>query len=125
MRGLLQGLILEVVRDTSPALPNGAAKELPNAAIKLEWFHIVQIFTGLVDAVRKLEGKEEPLPNDLRWAVLKRNQLGHLTDNQVLALAEIVDQGCIRRRPGESRESWRGCAAQRHRVRRAGASRTA
>ena len=29
----------------------------------------------------------------LRWAVLKRGQVGHLTDNQLLALAEIIEQG--------------------------------
>lgn len=43
--------------------------------------------------MRKLEGKEKPLPKQLRWAVLKRGQVGHLTDNQLVALAEIIDQG--------------------------------
>lgn len=87
------GKILEVVCDMSPAFLSGVAEELPNAAVTVDWFHIVQVFTRSVDAVRKLEGKEKPLPNHLRWAVLKRGQLGHLTDNQLLALAEIVEQG--------------------------------
>ena len=87
------GQILEVVCDMSPAFLSGVAEELPNASVTVDWFHIVQVFTRSVNAVRKLEGKERPLPNHLRWAVLKRGQLGHLTDNQLLALAEIVDQG--------------------------------
>ena len=51
------------------------------------------MFNRSVDTVRKLEGKEKPLPKQLRWAALKRGQVGHLTDNQLVALAEIIYQG--------------------------------
>ncbi|GAB3325576.1 hypothetical protein GCM10027428_34830 [Haliea atlantica] len=85
--------VLEVVCDMSPAFINGVKEHLPEATITVDWFHIVQVFTRSVDSVRKLEGKEKPLPKQLRWAVLKRGQVGHLTDNQLLALAEIIDQG--------------------------------
>ncbi len=85
--------VLKVVCDMSPAFINGVKEHLPEATITVDWFHIVQVFTRSVDSVRKLEGKEKPLPKQLRWAVLKRGQVGHLTDNQLLALAEIIDQG--------------------------------
>ena len=83
--------VLEVVCDMSPAFISGVNKHLPNAAITVDWFHIVQVFTRSVDTVRKLKGKEQPPPKQLRWAVLKRGQVGHLTDNQLVALAEIID----------------------------------
>ena len=87
------GQILEVVCDMAPAFLQGVTEQLPNAAITVDWFHIVQIFTRSVDEVRKLEGKEKPLPNHLRWAVLKRGELDHLTTNQLIALAEMATQG--------------------------------
>jgi transposase len=87
------GQILEVVCDMSPAFLQGVAEQLPNATITVDWFHIVQIFTRSVNDVRKLEGKEKPLPNHLRWAVLKRGEFEHLTTNQLQALAEIINQG--------------------------------
>tara|TARA_R110002073_G_C9393285_1_gene573936 strand:+ start:79 stop:1326 length:1248 start_codon:yes stop_codon:yes gene_type:complete len=85
--------ILEVVCDMSPAFLSGIAEALPNASVTVDWFHIVQIFTRSMDDVRKLEGKEKPLPNHLRWATLKRGDYTHLTENQLLALAEMVEQG--------------------------------
>jgi len=87
------GQILEVVCDMSPAFLKGVEEHLPNATITVDWFHIVQVFTRSVDDVRKLEGKEKPLPNHLRWALLKRGELDHLTTNQLIALAEISTQG--------------------------------
>jgi hypothetical protein len=87
------GQILEVVCDLSPAFLHGVSEQLPNATITVDWFHIVQVFTRSVDDVRKLEGKEKPLPNHLRWALLKRGELEHLTTNQLIALAEITTQG--------------------------------
>jgi transposase len=87
------GQILEVVCDMSPAFLQGVSEQLPNATITVDWFHIVQVFTRSVDDVRKLEGKEKPLPNHLRWALLKRGELEHLTTHQLIALAEITTQG--------------------------------
>ncbi|WP_221913915.1 ISL3 family transposase, partial [Thiorhodospira sibirica] len=85
--------IVEVVCDMSPAFLSGVAKELPNASVTVDGFHIVQTFTRSVDEVGKLEGREKPLPNHLRWAVLKRGTPGNLTDNQTIAIAEMLTQG--------------------------------
>ena len=87
------GQILEVVCDMSPAFLSGIRGHLPNAQVTVDWFHIVQIFTRALDEVRKAEGHEKPLPNHLRWAVLKRGEASHLTANQLYALAELVNQG--------------------------------
>ena len=76
-----------------PAFLRGVEQHLPGASITGDWFHIVQLFTRSVDAVRKLEGKEKPLPNHLRWAVLKRGHVDHLTTNQLVAIAEMTKQG--------------------------------
>lgn len=85
--------ILEVVCDMSPAYLTGIGEQLPNAAVTVDWFHIVQVFTRSVDEVRKREGREKPLPKHLRWAVLKRGKLTHLTKHQLFALAEMTHQG--------------------------------
>ena len=85
--------ILEVVCDMSPAFLSGIKTHLPNAQVTVDWFHIVQLFTRSVDEVRKAEGREKPLPNHLRWAVLKRGEADHLTANQLKALAELVEHG--------------------------------
>ena len=57
--------VLEVVCDMSPAFINGVKEHLPEATTTVDWFHIVQVFTRSVDSVRKLEGKEKPLPKQL------------------------------------------------------------
>jgi len=85
--------ILEVVCDMSPAFLSGIAKQLPNAEVTVDWFHIVQTFTRAVDEVRKGEGRIKPLPKHLRWAVLKRGDADHLTTRQLKAMAELLDQG--------------------------------
>jgi transposase len=61
--------------------------------VTVDWFHIVQIFTRALDEVRKAEGRVKPLPKHLRWAVLKRGDVDHLTTNQLKAMAELLDQG--------------------------------
>jgi len=85
--------ILEVVCDMSGAFLSGVAEQLPNAQVTVDWFHIVQIFTRALDEVRKAESRTKPLPKHLRWAVLKRGDLDHLTTHQLMALAELLDQG--------------------------------
>lgn len=85
--------ILEVVCDMSGAFLSGVAKQLPNAQVTVDWFHIVQIFTRALDEVRKAENRVKPLPKHLRWAVLKRGDVDHLTTNQLMAIAELLDQG--------------------------------
>jgi len=85
--------VREVVCDMSPAFLSGIAEHLPKAEVTVDWFHIVQLFTKAVDEVRKAEGAEKPLPNHLRWAVLKKGDAERLTKNQLYALAELVKQG--------------------------------
>ena len=85
--------VLEVVCDMSGAFLSGIAEHLPKAEVTVDWFHIVQLFTTAVDDVRKAEGQEKPLPNHLRWAVLKRGEADRLTTNQLYALAELLKQG--------------------------------
>ena len=58
------------------------------AAVTVDWFHVVQLFTRVVDEVRRAEVKRSKLPKALRWAVLKRAD-GRLTEAQVTALAEL------------------------------------
>ena len=43
----------EVVCDMSPAFLAAAAENFPNAALTVDWFHVVQLFTTAVDQVRK------------------------------------------------------------------------
>ena len=77
----------------SPAFLRGVEQSVPGASITVDWFHIVQLLTRSVDAVRTLEGKEKPLPNHLSWAVLQRGHMEHLTTNQLVAIAEMTKQG--------------------------------
>jgi transposase len=113
--------VLEVVCDMSPAFLAGIAEQLPEAEVTVDWFHIVQTFTRGVDEVTKSEGRERPLPTHLRWAVLKRGEVDHLTTNQLYALAELTRQGLdtatawrikeklpwIRRAPTPRAAKWR------------------
>jgi transposase len=59
-----------------------------NAAVTVDWFHVVQMFTKAVDDVRRAEAKHSRLPKSLRWAILKRAD-GRLTKAQADALAEL------------------------------------
>jgi transposase len=83
--------VLEVVCDMSGAFISGVKEHLPQAEITVDWFHMVQIFTKAVDAVRKAENAKVTLPKHLRWAVLKNGEAEHLTANQIHALAELKE----------------------------------
>ena len=54
--------IAEVVCDMSGAFL---------AAVTVDWFHVVQMFTKAVDDVRRIEAKHSKLPKALRWAILE------------------------------------------------------
>jgi len=88
LRGGKPGRIKEVVCDMSPAFLAALAKEFPAAAVTVDWFHVVQLFTRAVDDVRKAEYKLVKMPAATRWAVLKAGD-GKLTDKQAMALAEL------------------------------------
>lgn len=80
--------IVEVVCDMSPAFLAAIGETFDSAEVTVDWFHVVQLFTKAVDAVRKAEAKNNALPKALRWAVLKAAD-GKLTDKQAVALAEL------------------------------------
>jgi len=83
------GNIREVVCDMSPAFLAALAKEFPDAAVTVDWFHVVQVFTKAVDEVRKAERRQVRMPAASRWAVLKAHDGGKLTEKQAAALAEL------------------------------------
>jgi transposase len=85
--------ILEVVCDMSGAFLSAVPKHLPNAQITVDWFHIVKTFSDALNEVRKAESRIKPLPKNLRWAILKRGEVDHLTTNQLKAMAELLAQG--------------------------------
>jgi transposase len=82
------GRLVEVVCDMSGAFLAAVGESFPKAAITVDWFHVVQLFTKALDAVRRAEAKAAKLPKALRWAILKRAD-GHLTKAQAAALAEL------------------------------------
>jgi transposase len=82
------GRIVEVVCDMSPAFLAAIAETFARANVTVDWFHVVQLFTRAVDAVRKAEAKHNRMPKALRWAVLKAAD-GRLTTKQAAALAEL------------------------------------
>ena len=80
--------IQEAVCDMSPAFLTAVGEEFPDAAVTVDWFHVVQLFTKAVDDVRKAERRQTQLPAATRWAVLKAAD-GRLTDKQLAALVEL------------------------------------
>jgi transposase len=84
--------VAEVVCDMSPAFLAALAQGFPNAAVTVDWFHVVQLFTTAVDQVRKAEARSRELPKAIRWAVLKAGDR-NLTDHQRIALAELETGG--------------------------------
>jgi len=84
--------VAEVVCDMSPAFLAALAQGFPNAAVTVDWFHVVQLFTTAVDQVRKAEARGRELPKAARWAVLKAGERT-LSDDQRIALAELETGG--------------------------------
>lgn len=84
--------VIEVVCDMSPAFLAAAEETFHNAAVTVDWFHVVQIFTKALDAVRRLEAKEVKLPKGARWAVLKGMETWR-SEEQLAALEELKERG--------------------------------
>ena len=80
--------IAEVVCDMSGAFLAAVGATFDDAAVTVDWFHVVQMFTKAVDDVRRSEARHSTLPKALRWAILKRAD-GRLTKAQTEALAEL------------------------------------
>jgi len=84
--------VIEVVCDMSPAFVSAAEETFDCAAVTVDWFHVVQLFTKALDEVRRLEAKEVKLPKGVRWAVLKGFEAPR-TDEQAAALRELEERG--------------------------------
>jgi transposase len=84
--------VIEVVCDMSPAFLAAAEETFSNAAVTVDWFHVVQIFTKALDEVRRLEAKEVKLPKGARWAVLKGMETWR-SEEQLAALEELKERG--------------------------------
>ena len=84
--------VAEVVCDMSPAFLAALATSFPKAAVTVDWFHVVQLFTTAVDQVRKAEARTRQLPKAIRWAILRAGDAS-LTDDQRIALAELETGG--------------------------------
>src|SRR3989344_6042353 len=63
--------------DMSPAFIKGVGEHLPNARITFDKFHVVAHASTALDRMRRLEQKNDPDLNGLRWTLLKNRQ--HLT----------------------------------------------
>jgi len=83
--------IAEVVCDMSAAFLAAAVENFPGAAVTVDWFHVVQIFTTAVEKVRRAEAHRRTMPKGARWAALKRPEA--LTENQRAALDELETGG--------------------------------
>jgi transposase len=83
--------IAEVVCDMSAAFLAAAAESFPQAAVTVDWFHVVQIFTTAVEKVRRAEAHQRTMPKGARWATLKRPEA--LTEQQRQALDELETGG--------------------------------
>jgi transposase len=92
--------ITGVTMDMSPAFISGAAKCMPNAEVIFDPFHVVKLFNGMVDKVRRREQNEaranaddekQALLSGSRWSILKNRE--NLTDEQAVKLASIEMRG--------------------------------
>ncbi|NTV15665.1 MAG: ISL3 family transposase [Desulfobulbaceae bacterium] len=81
--------VLEVVSDMSGAFVASVKTHFKDAEHTVDWFHVVQLFTKVVDEVRRIEAKSIAMPKTTRWAVLK-NADGQLTEQQIEAIAELA-----------------------------------
>lgn len=84
--------VKEVVCDMSPAFQSAAEKKFPYAALTVDWFHVVQLFTHAVDDVRRAESHKEQLPKGARWTTLKGLETKR-TATQEAALKELQERG--------------------------------
>jgi transposase len=113
--------VAEVVCDMSPAFLAALAENFANAAITVDWFHVVQLFTTTVDQVRKAERRVGKFPKATRWAVLKAGD-ANLSDDQRQALAELESGGYATAKAYRAKECCAGYGRPAARKRHAGGS---
>ena len=108
------GRIVEVVCDMSGAFIAAVGETFPNAAVTVDWFHVVQLFTKALDEVRRAEARHNKLPKALRWAILKRAD-GKMTETQAAALAELEASDLFTAIAWRLKEKLRWVRKARHR----------
>jgi len=79
--------IKDISCDMSPAFIKGVKKELPNAQITFDKFHILKIINKAVDQVRREEAKNNNLLKNTKYIFLKNHN--NLTKKQSQKLAEL------------------------------------
>lgn len=79
--------INQVSCDMSPAFISGVERELPNANIVFDRFHVMKIINEALDRVRKTEVKTNPILTKSKYIFLKNND--NLTLNQKQKLEQI------------------------------------
>jgi transposase len=81
-RGCPPAQIQQVCADMSPAYEKGIKAAFPQAELVFDFFHVVQLLTAAVDAVRRRESADFPeLLKGTRYLWLKNQE--NLTDEQV------------------------------------------
>jgi len=80
--------ITDISCDMSPAFIKGIQKNLPNAKITFDKFHILKIINKAVDEVRRSEAKDNPLLKGSRYALLKNEC--NLTKKQKKKMEELI-----------------------------------
>jgi len=65
--------IKDVSCDMSPAFISGVEKNLPEAEITFDKFHVIKPINEAVDEVRRIESKSNPLLNGSRYVFLKND----------------------------------------------------
>lgn len=93
----------------SSAFMSAVEDHFENAAITVDWFHVVSLFTRALEEVRRSERKEAKFPKFLRWAVVKGEETPK-TEAQQEALSELENSGfaAARQPPIASRNSCGG-----------------
>ncbi len=81
--------------DMSPAFIKGVAKDLPNARITFDKFHVVAQASTAVDQMRRIEQRTDPSLKGLRWTLLKDR--ARLTDEGRADLDALIAQAATKR----------------------------
>lgn len=81
----------------SPAFIKGVARQLPNARITFDKFHVVAHASAAVDQTRRIEQRTDPSLKGLRWKLLKDRD--SLSDEGRADLDALIAQVATKRTP--------------------------
>lgn len=100
--------VVEVVCDMSPAFIAAATDQFPNAAITVDWFHVVKLFADAMDSVRRAEAKTETLPKGHAGPFSRA--VWRVPTNNKPPSRNLQNEDCTRPQPFGSRSCCDGCA---------------